>query len=558
MNPHTVSLLTTFLLVFAAAIGGGTIARVFGQPTIVGYIGAGAVAGAVSAGSVDKGTLALISEAGVTLLLFTLGIEFSFLRLQKVIRSVLLPAVLQLALCIAAFFALAIGLGIGPVASAFLASAFSLSSTAVVVKVLSERGELDTVPGETATGWLVVQDLAVIPLMLLLPSLLRGTILSVGLAVIVSVGTISAVILLARVGIPRLVAAAAAIGSRETLLLTTVAVVFLSSVVFSAIGLSAALGAFVAGLIIAETSQNHAIFAEVRPLRDVCSSIFFIALGMSVDPSVVAMRAGAVVTFLMAIILLKGGAIYALLRLLGYHAKSAFLVGVSLTQVSEFGFVIAAVGERIGALSPSEYSFLVAVTFGSLLFTTPVVASAHSLYYRLRWFLPKDHGGAGSESQRPAQKHVVICGYGRVGKYVGRALEMAGIPFLVVDYNHQTAKLLRERGTHVIYGDPAERNVLERAHVDAAHSIVIAIPDWHTQQLIIAHAQTLNRRIRIICRTHHEEEQALLRSLGATVVVQPEFEAAVAIVERLLPEWGVAPQDMSGKISRLKIEHGMG
>ncbi|MBI3955751.1 cation:proton antiporter [Candidatus Gottesmanbacteria bacterium] len=562
MSPHSLSLITTFLFVFAAAIGGGTIARVLKQPTIVGYIAAGVAIGNLAFGVIDHQTLRLIAQAGVTLLLFTLGVEFSFLRLKKVLRSVLLPAVFQITVSTIVFLLLSMGLGMGMLPSLFLAAAFSLSSTAVVVKILSERGELETVPGEVATGWLVVQDMAVIPIMILLPAIVRGTVLSVVGGVVASVFVVGVVILLGRVGIPRLLKAAASIGSREILLLTTVAVVFLVSVIFSATGFSAPLGAFIAGLIIAETSQNHAIFAEIRPLRDLFAVVFFVTLGMSVPLPVILAHFWTILLLLLVVMAVKWVLVYGLLRRSGYHQKTAFLVGLSLTQVSEFGFVIAGVGSGLGVLSSDSSAILVAVIFGALLVSTPVLASGHAVYYwlekRIPWLFTRQGAGEPSQEQYPMEKHIVICGYGRVGKYVGRALEMAGLPFLVVDYNHQTVKALRERGIHVVYGDPADRDVLDYAQVDLARAVVIAIPDRHTQELVIGHAQTLNRRVTIICRSHHEEDQARLKSLGVTTIIQPEFEAAVTIVERLLPQFGITPEDMGGKISRLKIEHGMG
>ncbi|MBI5620342.1 cation:proton antiporter [Candidatus Gottesmanbacteria bacterium] len=576
MTPHSLSLITTFLLLFAAAIGGGTIARIAKLPTILGYIAAGVLIGNLAVGIIDHATIAVIAQAGVTLLLFTLGVEFSFLRLKNVLQTILVPAVVQILLTMVVFLGISLGLGVSILPSLFMAAAFSLSSTAVVVKILSDRGELETVPGEVATGWLVVQDLAVIPIMTVLPTIVSvvqkpemgigGTIISL-VGSIVSAGLIIGLVLaLGKQGIPRILKAAASIGSREILLITTVAIVFLSSIIFSITGLSAALGAFIAGLIIAETSQNHAIFAEVRPLRDLFAVVFFVALGMTVSIPAVITFLPTIFTLIGAVIVIKWVVVYGLLRFVGYHQKTAFLVGLSLTQVSEFGFVIAGVGTALGVLTPDHYTILVSVTFGSLLVSTPFVANGHGVYY---WFaksfgnfLPKLFGDgamhASGIEQFPIEKHVVICGYGRVGRYIGRALEMAGVPFLVVDYNHQTVKLFRERGINVVYGDPADHDVLDFAQVDLARAIVIAIPDRHTQELIIGHAQTLNRRIKIICRTHHEEDQARLKSLGVTTIIQPEFEAAVTIVERLLPEFGISPEDVSGKISRLKIEHGMG
>jgi CPA2 family monovalent cation:H+ antiporter-2 len=563
MTPHNFSLVTTFLLLFAAAIGGGTIARVTKQSAIVGYIAAGILIGNMARGVIDHGVLGSIAQVGVTLLLFTLGVEFSFLRLKCIIRSVLVPAILQIGVSILVFFLFAAGLGLGAVPAIFIAAAFSLSSTAVVVKILSERGELETVPGETATGWLVIQDLAVIPMMVVLPAIAGGNIVSILGAIAVSGIVAGAVVMLGRVVIPRLIRAAAGLGSRELLLVTTSAIVFLVAVIFHAGGLSAALGAFVAGLIIAGTSQNHAIFAEIRPLRDLFAVVFFVAIGMSVPVSFVVSNLRTVLFFLGIVVAWKWIVVYVLLRRWGSHPKTAFFVGLSLTQVSEFGFVIAGLGASLGVLSADAEAIVIAVIFAALFVTTPLISNVHSIYYWLAKRIPAFRLGGYAprpqvDEQYPIEKHVVICGYGRVGRYIGRALEMANLPFLVVDYNHQTVKALRERGLPVVYGDPADKEVLDYAQVDLARAIVIAIPDQHTQELVIAHAQTLNRRIKIICRTHHEEDQARLKSLGVTYIVQPEFEAAISVVLRLLPEFGVPADEVSGKVSRLKIEHGLG
>ncbi len=576
MVPNNFSLISTVFLLFAAAIGGGVIARKLKLPTIVGYIAMGVIVGNLNPGPIDRVFLELVAQIGVTLLLFTLGVEFSFLRLQKVLRTILIPAILQIILCLFVFFLLLFGMGLGFLPALFIAAAASLSSTAVVVKVLSERGELETQPGEVATGWLVVQDLAVIPLMVFLPAVVtvftspESSVLSIGLLFLSSIVkvilVVGLVLILAKKGIPFLLRVAANLGSREIFLLTVIAIVFLSAVSSVAAGLSAPLGAFIAGLVIAETSQNHAIFAEVRPLRDLFAVMFFVALGMGLP--IVSMIGALPIILVMsgAILFFKWFFVFGLSRFVGYHRKTAFIVALSLTQVSEFGFIIAKEGVGLGALSSDAYLLLVAITFTTILVSSPFIGNAHGVYYyfytmlgrRLPKFFPVRSGLTPSREELPISDHIVLCGFGRVGKYIGRALEMANIPFLVIDYNHTTARELRERNIQVVYGDPADRDVLDYAQVDLARAIIIAIPDQHTQELIISHAQTLNRRIKIICRSHHEEDQARLKSLGVTTIIQPEFEAAVAIVERLLPEFGVSPEDVSGKISRLKIEHGMG
>jgi len=467
-------------------------------------------------------------------------------------------------------------LGFPFLAALVIAIAGSLSSTAVIVKVLSERGELDTVPGEVMTGWSVIQDLAVIPIMVLLPAVIASatigdiTILSLGtalaLGILKAAVALGLIMFLGKKVVPNALSKVATLGNREIFMLVTVGLVFLSALTTYVLGLSAALGAFVAGLLISETSENHAIFAEVRPLRDLFVVVFFVSIGMGIPGSYLLRSAGTLVVLTVVILCTKWFSVIGLMRFMGYHRKTSFLVAVGLTQMSEFGFIIANQGWSLGALTRDQYTLLVALTFLTILVSTPFLSRGHGLYYGLHgWlntYMPKLFHTSleplDSKEELPYRDHIVLCGYGRVGKYIGRALEMAQIPFVVVDYNNATIASLRAKGVPVVYGDPADKNVLDWAQVDYAKAIIIAIPDRHTQELVIGHAQTLNRRIKIICRTHYEEDQKYLKSLGVDAVVQPEFEAAISIVERLLPSFGVADADVAGKISRLKIEHGAG
>lgn len=576
VDPHSLSLTLTLLLVFSAALGGGIVAKIFKLPFLLGYIIAGVLIGNVFRQGIDVPILSFISDAGITLLLFTIGVEFSFHRLKKIVPIVAWPVTVQILLVFVFFFVFLTFIGFPTLATLFIASAISLSSTAIIVKFLGERGELETIPGELATGWLVVQDFSIIPFMLLLPTLsLLSTMQSVSavsiatsiaISVLKAVGIVLAVILLGKHGVPKLLDKIASFKSRELFLVATIGIVFLSAIVFYALGLSAAVGAFVAGLLIAETSQNHAIFAEVRPLRDIFVVIFFVTLGMTIPISYVVTHIPLLIFLSLCVLLVKWIVVFGLVRMRGYHRKTAFLTGLFLIPMSEFGFILAKEGVNIGALTSQHYVFIISLTFFTLLLSTVTTSNSHALYY---WFhahvvkrlpkifpiLPEEHVAV---QEAPLRDHVVICGYGRVGKYIGRALEMAQIPYVVVDYNHSTVALLRQKGVKVIYGDPADKDVLDFAEVDFAKALVIAIPDRHTQELVISHAHTLSRKIKIICRTHFEEDQNYLKSLGVNTIVQPEFEAALSIVTRLLAEFGVSEEDVSGKISRLKIEHGLG
>jgi len=567
------------MLLLSAAIGGGIIAARFKLPSIIGYIAGGIVVGNLLSKFFDHHMVSLVSESGITLLLFALGVEFSFHKLRRILHAIAWPALAQVTAVLLIVFVLLIMFKISFVPALFLASAAALSSTAIVVKLLSERGELDSVPGELATGWLVVQDLAVVPILIMLSAVsgisssggsffpVLGTIL---LALIKSVLLIGLVLYLGSRGVPRLLGIVASLRNREMFLLTTIGIVFMVGLLTYAVGLSVSLGAFLAGLLVAETSQNHAVFAEIRPLRDLFAVAFFVSLGMALPLSSLMESWVLILVITVAVIIIKGGVIYTLLRFLGYHKKTSFLVGTYLTQVSEFGFVIASTGVAMGALSEPQSSVLIAVTFLTVMVSSPLISHGHRVYYSVHKLLNKlpklfretkddmaiseEPGGEGY----PIRDHVVVCGFGRVGKYIGRALEMSNIPFLVVDYNQHTLHDLRGSGIRTVYGDPADKDVLDYAQVDYAKFLIIAIPDRHTQEMVIGNALSLNRRIKIVCRTHHEEDQRYLKSLGVQTVIQPEFEAAITIVNKLYAEFGVRQEDQEGKVSRLKIEHGAG
>lgn len=560
------SLVITLLLVFTAAIAGGVLAQKFKQPSLLGYIAAGILLGNVFTRFIDSNFLDLMAHAGITLLLFTLGIEFSFHRLRKILTAISWAVIVQILVSIIIFLMVFLWVGMPFVGGLFFALAASLSSTAVVTKLLADRGELETQPGEILTGWLVIQDLAVIPMMLILPIFVSAnvgvdpvSVIGLVLLNLVKSGLVLiVVVLLGKFGVPKFFNFIASFGNSEIFLLTVVGLVVLAAVGSYALGLSMALGAFIAGLIIAETSQNHAIFAEIRPLRDIFAVVFFVSLGLALPLSIVGTIWPQLLIFASVVLIAKFGIVTSLMRFLGYHRKVAFFVGIGLTQMSEFGFILAREGKNLGVLSENHYTLLIALTFLTIFVSMPFFGKANRIYYSfLSKIWPKilrENDEQNFHEELAYHDHVVICGFGRVGKYIGKALELSAIPFVIVDYNHAVASKLRKNGYKVIYGDPAEKNILDYAQVDLAKTLVVAIPDRHTQEMIIANAQTLNKRIKIICRSHHEEDHSRLKSLGVNTIVQPEFEAALSISASLLNDFGISQADISNRLNHLQIE----
>jgi len=577
MDLQNIMLITTVLFVFSAAVAGGFLAHALKIPMLLGYIIMGIVFGNILPRFTDSQFLQLISDIGVTLMLFTLGLELSFHRLRHMLGTIFWAAFFQIVLTTSVFFVVLFGFIGMPFPSALLISvAGALSSTVIIVKILIEKGELNTMPGEILTCWLIIQDLSVILIMILLPVLMStylvgqataiGTFMRITVQLFKAFVAIILVLFFGKTGVPFLLNHVARLGSREMYLVTTVSIVFIASLSAYAFGLSAGLGAFIAGLLIAETSQNHMVFAEIRPLRDIFATVFFVSLGMSIPLATMTLIWPLFLGLLLVIVVCKFIIVFFLCRFLRYHPKTAWLVGLGLIPMSEFGFILAREGMILGAISEQDFTLIIMLIIGTIMASSPLFLNGQRIYYALKHLVGEKIYIFGTKircipernEELPLKNHVVICGYGRVGKYIGRALEMAGVPFIVVDYNHTTIMKLKEKGVVVMYGDPADREILDKAQVDYAKAIVIAIPDRHTQELIIGHALTLNGHIQIICRTHHEEDQAHLKSLGVTIVVQPEFEAALSVVQRILPEYGVVTQELTGKIQRLKIEHGMG
>lgn len=560
-------------IILATAFLGGIFARRFRQPVILGYILAGlTIGGWAIRFAQGREILASFAEIGIVFLMFALGLELSFARLRRVWEVAFWGGIIQILVTIILGILIFQQFGFDFYSSLFLGCAISLSSTAVVVKILSERGEIDSLSADITLGWLLIQDLAVLPMMVILPSIGRidvGGWIGVLGAITKAAILLILVIFLGKKVVPILISKIADLGSRELLLIAVVAICLLFALLTANIGLSTALGAFLAGLIIGETSEHHAVFSEIRPLRDFFAIIFFVSLGMFLQPNFLLSHLGQILTLSLIVVVVKFLLVTALVLYLGYHTKTAFLVGTSLVQVGEFAFILAQVGLKDQLISGEVYSLILSVALLTILVTPWFISFTPRVYLFLRkkaeerepllykaLFTRFDHYKVHEEGLE-LSGHVIVCGYGRVGGWLGRALELTEIPYVVIDYNHRVISQLRQRGIKALYGDPADIDVLDYAQVEKARAVVIAIPDRPTQELVVQHCQTLNPKATIICRTHRKEDQARLKALGVEVVIQPEFEAALSMIHRVLQKMGVSREEVAGKIKRIKIEHGM-
>lgn len=556
--------LTTLIL--GLAFLGGFLSRYLKQSPILGYILAGLVAGPLSSrffAESGQEVLSFLAGIGVSLLLFTLGLELSFKKLAKVRQVVIWGGIIQILAVILWGLLLLPILGFNFYSSLFIASACSLSSTAVVLKILSERGEIDTLPGEIMLGWLLIQDLAVLPMMIILPSV--GLVNNVGLTgLVVSIVKASAflaiALVLGRKIVPHILSKVADFKSQELMLLSAVSLCLIFSLLTQALGLSLALGAFLAGVIISSSGEKIAIFSQIKPLRDFFSIIFFVSLGIFINPAFLAANIVRIIGLSFLIVFAKFLVVILLVLYLGYHLKTATLVAVGLVQVGEFSFILAQTALDRNLIGKDVYSLILSVAITTIILTPWFIRWAPKLYLTLTKLIRrriKPDYLVIPEEELAFKNHIVICGYGRIGSWLGRALQLLDIPFIVVDYDHQITESLKGKGISVVYGDPADLDVLDYAQVDKASIVVITLPDKFTQELVIANCHRLNPKVRIISRVHHQEDQARLKALGVEKVIQPEFEASLSIIHRVLHFLNIPSDQIGSKIKRIKLEHGM-
>jgi CPA2 family monovalent cation:H+ antiporter-2 len=550
-----------FFVIVAATLG-GYFARLLRLPSLVGYIIAGILVGALLPPSLKE--VSSLAEVGIILLLFSIGMELSFDRLSRYLKISVLGSIAQVLLtAIFSYFILSI-FGLHPVSALVLALGFSVSSTAVVVKMLGDRGELDTIHGGIIFGWLLVQDLAVIPMMVILPflsggggGLATGILLSLGKAALVILG----VVLLGKKLVPSIIHLLAKTNSREILLLTSIALALGTAATTSFFGISPALGAFLAGVVISESQENHAIFAETRPLRDLFVALFFVTLGFLITPSLVISNLGLVVVLAAVVLLIKIVVVFALSSLFGYKGRTAVSDSFALAQVGEFAFVIFSQALILKLLTPQETSIGISVALLTLVispilydFALPFWREMKALTSRSEIFSKIFSAGERHIAETEGYKnHIIICGYGRVGRWIGKAFAEFNIPFVVVEYNQNVVQELKSAGIPVLYGDPTEPEVLEGVGVRDSKAVILAIPDSVAQEALIAYVQTVAPTAKIISRAHLDTDWEKLKDLRVDKVVQPEFEAALAIVRSVFSSMGKSSEEISAVTKSLRL-----
>jgi CPA2 family monovalent cation:H+ antiporter-2 len=551
----------------AAAFIGGWVARRLGQPVLIGYLLAGLVIGPHTPGfDADRERVQQLAELGVAFLMFGLGVEFSISELLRVRRIVSVAGGIQIPLTIALGVFVGIASGWSAEESFLLGGAFAISSSIVTLTWLMSRGEADSEHAHVALGLGVVQDLALVPMIALLPVLSNSHGENILVELLKSVGVATAglvlVIVLGTRLVPRILFAVAREESRELFLLVVVLIALGTALASQEAGLSFALGAFLAGLVVSESEYDRQVISEIIPLRDLFASLFFVSIGMLVDPSYIASHLPQVAAFTTVLIVGKALIIGGALLAAGVNHTTATLVAIFMAQMGEFSFVLAGAGNAEGIIDSNQFGIILATAALSILatpFLVKFLPALVDLSGRLPGLKAQELATVGDEVPADAlRRHTIICGYGRVGAVLGSALERRGFAYSVIELNPAIVRDLREREIPAIYGDAGAQPVLEQAGIRNARILVIASVDLISTPATIRYARKVNPSISIVSRAQASSEVEMLREAGANEIVQPEFEAGLECVRVVLRRYGVSAQETNAAITYRRTQHYQG
>jgi len=558
--PHAFPLITTIASGLGLALVLGFVAVRLKLPALVGYLLAGILLGPATPGFVADVELSRqLAEIGVMLLMFGVGLHFSLEDLLAVRRIALPGALAQIGVATALGMAVATLWGWSLAAGIVFGLALSVASTVVLLRALESRGVLETVNGRIAVGWLVVEDLVMVLVLVLLPPLAAwlgghsvagetaesGLLLSLGLTLLRVSAFIVLMIVVGRRLFPRLLWQVARTGSRELFTLCVIAaavgIAYASAELF---GVSFALGAFFAGMVMRESELSHRAASESLPLRDAFSVLFFVSDGMLFDPLVVIREPVRVLIVLAIIVLGKSLAAFLLVLAFRYPLNTALTVSASLAQIGEFSFILAGLGVSLRLLPPEGQSLILAGAILSIALNSLVFRAIEPLQ---RWI--RSRSKLARMVERPHDPlaelpmtvdaeqltgHVVLAGYGRVGRHIGEALRERGVRFVVAEQNRELVEELRRDGVHAVSGDASEPAVLIQAHIARARVLVIAVPDPFPARRMIEIARMVNPGVETVVRTHSDEEGALLKKESADKVFLGEHELALSMAGYVL------------------------
>ena len=546
------------VIIVVTALLGGILAQRIRQPLVLGYILAGVVVGPYGFAVVsDMHEIELLAEIGVALLLFALGLEFAFRDLLPVRHIALIGTPIQIAVTIAYGFALGSWLGWEWRPALWLGALISLSSTMVVLRTLMSQGRMGTLSSRVMVGVLIVQDLAVVPLMIILPQLHDP---QTGLALLGLAALKAALFLALTIGVgvrwlPRVMVYIAGWNSRELFLLSITAIGLGIGYATHLVGLSFALGAFVAGMVLSESDYGHQALSDILPLRDLFGLLFFASVGMLFDPAFLFAHLYEV-GLLVVLIMFGKMLIFAVLpRCFGYRNVIPLAVALTMFQVGEFSFLLARVGLKAGAIDADLYALVVTTAIGTIILT-PVLSGLTTPLYALRrqWFRFEALQSV-NLPERGLRDHVVIAGGGRVGQCVAQVLRRFEVGFVVIELDARRVEQAKAAGWPIISGDASQGVVLEAAGIADARLLLITTPAMVSTQGIVDQVRRLKPDLHIVARAEGLEDMDVLYARGVYEVVQPEFEAGLEITRQALVHLDLPAIEIQNFTDAIHREH---
>jgi len=536
-------------LAFAlGAAGIGAMAAAFmRQSLVLGYILAGMVIGPHTPGFVaDVPTVEDLADIGIVLLMFAIGVQLSFSDLQRVGRVAVLGGGLQVATTIAVVYAVGVAVGFGRLESLFFGAVISNSSSTVLSKVLSERGDVDSVHGRISLAWSTVQDFSTVGMVVILTTLANGTTETLALDLAKALGLAALfLVLVIPPGLfllPRFFERISATGNVEVFTLAAASVALGVAYLAEVFGISVALGAFVGGILVGRSDVSHEVEGRLAPLRDLFAGLFFVSVGMLIDVRVVVENLWLVALTVALIVGLKGTMSGLITLAFGYRGRTAVLTGAILAQSAEFSFLLARLGTDLNAISSDVFGLMLAGAAISIVLAPAVFAVAQPLgrFVERRLPLPPLADLPAEMADGGLSEHAILCGYGRVGRVVYEAIRQQAIGVVVIEQDAGAVASLREQGVAVLHGSASNPVILERAGISRARILIAAIPDPLSIRRMVEMARDANPEIDIVVRTHSQAERRHIERQGANEAVVGELELAMEMSRHTLRLFGMA------------------
>ncbi len=561
--PQDLPLLRDLLMLLLASVPIAFIFHRLRLPTIVGFMITGVVIGPYGLRLIrDVHAIELLAEIGVVLLLFTIGLEFSLRRMLEMRRVVFVGGGMQVVATTLLVVAIAYFFGRPVNQAIFFGFLFALSSTAIVLKSYIDRAEVDAPHGRAAVGILLFQDLSIVLMMLLVPVLggREGTSPArVAITLGSALAAVAIIILAARKIVPALLYQIVKLRSTDLFIIFVVLMSLGTAWLTSQFGLSLALGAFIAGMVLSESEYSHQIVADILPFRNVFNSIFFVSIGMLLSLSALRTDLGMILAWVGALTLGKAAVVMAVVLLLGYSLRVSVMAAIGLAQIGEFSFVLARAGLPEGLLTGVDYQRFLASSILSMIATPFLIKAAPRVGYALQSVFSRGKPSEGPVSglvpdELDLRGHVVIVGYGLNGRNLARVLRRVELPYLVLELNAEAVREARAQDERIVYGDATRNEVLHHVGLERARVIVLAISDPVATRHTVSLARQMNPDIHVIVRSRYMSELQDLTQLGADEVIPEEFETSIEIFARVLQEYGIARNVIERQVEAVRSE----